>query len=100
MEKLDPALMRRFIILTDDRDVDPWVVGEKLEEEWKQVAEELAFAHEFRWSFQVVIPEEVKALREKLCSTAHDSPYARKLLSEYGLRLACLPSLDRLINYL
>ena len=91
----DPALIRRFLILTTSKEIEPWDVGQ--EADWDIPKAMVGVVRENKWVFIPRIDDSMKTLRNRLATLFIDHKIAKIMLSEYAIRIGCALALDRLL---
>jgi len=93
---IDTAFLRRFLILRTTTVVDPLIKGE--EGDWDEVKACLKFINSFKWRFYPEIDDNVRKFRDDIASIIKDFELSRLVLSEYGVRIACVLAIDRVLS--
>jgi len=95
-EVIDTALLRRFLIIKTSAEVDPLTTGE--ETDWTEVLGVMKFIDSFHWRFYPEIDDMVVKFRDSIIELFEDKPLMKMILSEYGVRIACVLALDRVVS--
>jgi hypothetical protein len=95
-EVIDTALLRRFLILRTTARVDPLIKGE--EGDWDEVKACMKFVSSFKWRFKVEVDDDVRKFRDDVASIIKDFELSKMVLSEYGVRIACVLAIDRVVS--
>jgi hypothetical protein len=95
-EVIDSALLRRFLILRTTARVDPLIEG--VEGEWDEVKACIKFINSFKWRFYPEIDDNVRRFRDEAASMIKDFELSGMVLSEYGIKIACVLAIDRVVS--
>jgi len=93
---IDTALLRRFLILRTTTVVDPLIKGEEMD--WDEVKACMKFINSFKWRFHPEIGGDVRKFRDNVASIIKDFELSKLVLSEYGVRIACVLAIDRVVS--
>jgi hypothetical protein len=95
-EVIDTALLRRFLILRTSVKVDPLTEGK--EGDWDEVKACIKFINSFTWRFYPEIDDNVRKFRDEAASMIKDFELSMMMLSEYGIKIACVLAIDRVVS--
>jgi len=95
-EMIDTALLRRFLILRTEAEVDPLKTGEEVS--WDEARACIRFIESFKWRFHPEINDVVLKFRDSIIDLFEDKQLTKMMLSEYGVRISCVLAIDRMIS--